>query len=130
MTTILLDTHVVIWWASESSRLSAAAIQAIESADALSVSGITWFELAWLSEQGRIRSPMPVRAWLDQLAENIETVSITPAIAATAVALLPSFPSDPADRLIYATAIERGWPLVTKDEQLRRHRHARTTVIW
>lgn len=73
---------------------------------------------------------MPVRAWLDQLAENIETVSITPAIAATAVALSPSFPSDPADRLIYATAIERGWPLVTKDEQLRRHRHARTTVIW
>lgn len=44
-----------------------------------------------------------------------------PAIAATAVGLPDTFPGDPADRLIYATAVERGWRLVTKDRRLRDH---------
>jgi PIN domain nuclease of toxin-antitoxin system len=32
--------------------------------------------------------------------------------------------------LIYATAIERGWELVTKDHRLRRHRHPRPITVW
>lgn len=36
------------------------------------------------------------------------TLAITPAISDTAVTLSSSFPGDPADRLIYATAVERG----------------------
>jgi PIN domain nuclease of toxin-antitoxin system len=44
---------------------------------------------------------------------------------------LPStFPGDPADRLVYATAAEHGWPLVTKDERLRSHRHPRRITVW
>jgi len=39
-------------------------------------------------------------------------------------------PGDPADRLIYATAIEHGWPLVTKDSRLRGHRHPRRLTVW
>jgi PIN domain nuclease of toxin-antitoxin system len=60
----------------------------------------------------------------------IRTVSITPAIAATAVSLPSSFPGDPADRLIYATAIEHGLRLVTKDVKLRSHPHPRPIAIW
>jgi len=41
---------------------------------------------------------------------------VTPAIATIAVKLPSSFPADPADRLIYAIAIEQGWPLITKEE--------------
>lgn len=57
-------------------------------------------------------------------------VGITPSVAATAVALPSSFPGDPADRLIYATAIEHGWRLVTKDRRLRSHRHPRPVTVW
>ena len=40
------------------------------------------------------------------------------------------FPADPADRLIYATAIESGSRLVTKDRRLREHRHPRPVALW
>ena len=47
------------------------------------------------------------------------------------VAALPSsFPGDPADRLIYATAIEHGLKLVTKDQKIRDHDGPRSLVIW
>jgi PIN domain nuclease of toxin-antitoxin system len=64
------------------------------------------------------------------LAVEVRTVGTTPAIAATAVSLPASFPRDPADRLIFATAIEHGWPLVTKDERLRDAAHGRVVAIW
>jgi PIN domain nuclease of toxin-antitoxin system len=73
---------------------------------------------------------IPIRSWLERLAEPLRTVAITPAIAASAATLPRSFPGDPADRLIYATAVEHGWPLVTKDRRLRRHRHPRPVAVW
>jgi PIN domain nuclease of toxin-antitoxin system len=130
VTTLLLDTHVLHWWASEPDRLSAVAIDAIESADELAVSAISWYELAWLARHDRITVAIPVRSWLDALATDIRTVPITPAIAATAVELPETFPGDPADRMIYATAVERGWELVSKDRRLRNHRHPRPVTIW
>jgi PIN domain nuclease of toxin-antitoxin system len=130
LTTILLDTHVVHWWSSEPARLSAAAAEAIVNADELSVAGISWFELAWLVERGRITAALPTRAWLEGLARQIRTIDATPAIAATAASLPRSFPQDPADRVIYATAIEHGLQLVTRDERMRRHRHPRQITVW
>jgi PIN domain nuclease of toxin-antitoxin system len=130
VTTLLLDTHALHWWASEPDRLSARAIEAIESADELAVSAISWYELAWLARHDRITVAIPVRSWLDALATDIRTVPITPAIAATAVELPETFPGDPADRMIYATAVERGWELVSKDRRLRNHRHPRPVTIW
>jgi len=55
---------------------------------------------------------------------------LTQAIAATAVSLPSSFPGDFADRLIYATAIEHGLRLVTKDRMLRAHRHPKPLALW
>jgi PIN domain nuclease of toxin-antitoxin system len=60
----------------------------------------------------------------------VRTIPVTPAIANTAVSLPSSFPGDPADRLIYATAIENGWQLITKDQRLREHRHPRRVALW
>lgn len=130
MTTVLLDSHVVHWWSAEPRRLSRIASRAVEQADVLAVAAITWFELAWLAEHERIQVTIPVRSWLQQLAEQVRTVGITPAVASTAVSLPSSFPGDPADRLIYATAIEHGWRLVTKDRRLRDHRHPRSVTTW
>jgi PIN domain nuclease of toxin-antitoxin system len=130
VTTVVVDTHVLHWWTAEPERLSRSAAAAVEGATEIAVAGITWFELAWLADHDRIVLDVPVRSWLDGLAADVRTIPISPAIAATALALPDSFLGDPADRLIYATAIEHGWRLVTKDRRLRSHRHARPITVW
>lgn len=121
---------MVQWWSAEPDRLSPAAKSAIAEADELVVAAITWFELAWMATHDRITLALPLRSWLAELDHRIQTVGVTPAIAATAATLPESFPGDPADRLIYASAIETGRLLVTKDRRLREHRHPRPLTIW
>jgi PIN domain nuclease of toxin-antitoxin system len=129
-TAVLLDTHVVHWWSAEPERISASARRALEAADEFTVAGVTWFELAWLVRRERILLSVPVRAWLDGLAANVRTLQITPAIAAAAAALPLSFPRDPTDRLIFATAVEHGFHLISKDTALREHGQPGVTVVW
>jgi PIN domain nuclease of toxin-antitoxin system len=130
MSAILLDTHVVHWWSAEPQRVSPAAGRAIEEAEELAVSAITWYELAWLARHERIVVNVPLRSWLMGLAAQVRTIAIAPAIADTAACLPSSFPSDPADRLIFATAIEHGLQLVTKDHAIRDHAHPRAVAVW
>lgn len=126
----MLDSHVLHWWSAEPDRLSTIARTAVLEADELAVASITWFELAWLAAHERIDVAIPISTWLDGLSAQVRTVGTTPAIALAAVMLPSSFPGDPADRLIYATAVEHGWPLVTKDRRLRDHRHPRPIAVW
>jgi PIN domain nuclease of toxin-antitoxin system len=126
----LLDTHVVHWWSAEPKRVSARARKALEGADELVIAAVSWYELAWLARHERIAVTVPIRAWLQGLAEQLRTIGITPAIADTAVNLPAAFPADPADRLIYATAIETGLELVTKDRAIRDHDKPRSLTVW
>jgi PIN domain nuclease of toxin-antitoxin system len=121
---------VVHWWSAEPERISRAAAKALSEADELAIAAISWFELAWLAEHERVVLTIPVRSWLEQLATRIRTIPLTPAIAATALSIPSSFPGDPADRLIYATAIEQGMRLVTKDRKLRAHRYPQPLAVW
>lgn len=130
MSAVLLDTHVVQWWSAEPKRVSARAAEALEAADELAVAAVSWFELAWLARHERIVVTVPVRSWLAGLAAQVRTLGITPAIADSAMALPSSFPGDPADRLIFATAIEHGLHLVTKDAAIRDYSHPRSVAIW
>lgn len=126
----LLDTHVVHWWSAEPKRVSARARKKLESADELVIAAISWYELAWLARHERISVTVPIRSWLQGLGEQVRTLGVTPAIADTAVNLPASFPGDPADRLIYATAIEHGIDLVTKDRKIRDHDKPRSLTVW
>lgn len=131
MSALLVDTHVLHWWSAEPERLSAAALDALDDAEELAVAAITWYELGWLARRGRISVSLPIGTWLGHLASSVRTAALSPAVAATAVELPHTFPGDPADRLIYATAVEYGWRLVTKDDRLRRHRGAPSVpTIW
>ncbi len=130
MAAVLLDTHAVHWWSSEPERLSRSARRVLKAADELLIAGISWYELAWLVERQRIVIEMPIRSWLDDLSAQLRTIGITPAIADSAAALPSSFPRDPTDRLIYATAIEHGLRLVTKDRAIREHDKPRSLVVW
>lgn len=130
MNAVLLDTHVVHWWSAEPKRVSKPARKVLEEADELVVAAISWYELAWLARHERIAVNVPIRTWLQGLAAQLRTIGVTPAIADTAVALPSSFPGDPADRMIYATAIEHGLDLVTKDRAIHDHEHPRSVVVW
>ena len=127
---MLLDTHAVHWASAEPERLSAAAARAVGEADQLAVASVTWYELAWLALNGRIVPQRPVGSWLDDLARSLITVALTPAIAVTACSLPGSFSGDPADRQIYATAANLGWPLVSKDRRLRDYAGDDVEVVW
>jgi PIN domain nuclease of toxin-antitoxin system len=130
VTTLLLDTHVLAWWAIESRELSPKAARAIARADELAVAGITWYELAWLVRHERIDLSRPLDSWLEDLSSQVRTVGLTPAIAVTAASLDGTLSGDPIDRLIVATAIEHGLTLVTKDERMRTYEYPRLAVVW
>lgn len=127
---VLLDTHVVLWWSTEPNRVSRRAKTALEGADELAVAAISWVELAWLARNERVVLSIPVRSWLDRLAAQLRTIGITPAIADTAVGLPSSFPPDPADRLIFATAVEHDLALVSKDRAIRDSGVPGARVVW
>jgi PIN domain nuclease of toxin-antitoxin system len=127
---VLLDTHVVHWWSAEPARVSDPARGALEAADELLVAAVSWYELAWLARNERIVLNVPIRSWLEGLSRQLRTIGLSPAVADAAVALPRSFPSDPADRLIYATAIEQGVRLLTKDGAIREQDRPRSLVVW
>ncbi len=130
MSAVVLDSHVLHWWSAEPSRVSPAAADFITAADELVVADITWLELALLAQRNRISLSIPLATWLERLARLVRSVPISPQIAAAAVALPSSHAGDPADRLIYATAAENGWPLVSKDSKFLGLADGNVDVIW
>jgi PIN domain nuclease of toxin-antitoxin system len=116
---LLLDTHTVLWWQAESDRLSHEARTHIEQASMRLVSPVTFWEVAMLIEKGRIELDRPTAAWVTDFlsTDRVNVAELTPTIAVAAGELI-SFHGDPADRMIVASAIAAGIPLVTKDDKI------------
>ena len=121
--TALLDTHILIWWLNESSRLSPAQQNVLSAADAgspLLVSDISLWEIAALWSLGRIELALPVRDWLDKAVAPplVRRQGISPAVAAELAILPESFHRDPANRILIATARVLGATLLTQDRRI------------
>ena len=120
---VLVDTHVLLWWIEDRGRLSPAQAEVVEAAGEgtpILVSDISLWEIAMLVHKGRIRLALPLRAWLERAVAPplVQRVGISPAVAAEVAALPESFHGDPADRILVATARVFGCTLVTADERI------------
>jgi PIN domain nuclease of toxin-antitoxin system len=113
---IVLDTHVFVWLALQSVKLSTDARAAIERASGLSIAAISLCEAAWLMARGGLRQPGAIAQALDRLVMRTGVVvhPLTPSVAGLAATLAPPFPPDSAERLIAATALVHALPLVTR----------------
>ena len=122
--TVLLDTHILLYWFGNRKELSKAQLRVIESVSAqhpLYVSEISLWEVATLFSLGRISLDLPVTEWLERAAAPplVARVGISPAIAGQTTTLPATFHRDPADRIIVSTAKVLGATLMTNDRRIR-----------
>jgi len=129
---ILVDTHIVVWLAFDQDQISRKARTAIDdarkNADGLAISDITLLELATLASKGRIRLDISIESFLQEVESRFVILPINGRACARAMGLPASYPKDPADRIIGATALVEGLFLLTADREIRRSRAVQT--IW
>lgn len=130
---IVLDTHAWIWFVNDPRQLSTPARRAAEEAmskRSIYISSISAWEVAMLSASGRIQLTLDVRDWIAK-SENLPFFNFVPvdnAIFMRSVFLPGPLHADPADRIIIATALMKGMPVVTKDEKIRKY--PKIKAIW
>jgi len=118
------DTHAVIWYIFGDARLSATARNTIEQIAAegnqVAFSSITLAEIVYLSERGRIDA-----ATLDRLLRAIDSENallvempfdrnIAQSLMRVERTQIPDLP----DRIIAATALYLGLPLISRDRRI------------
>jgi PIN domain nuclease of toxin-antitoxin system len=122
---LLFDTHALVWWLNDEPRLSRAQIQALErataSSESLSVSAISFWEIAKLIERGRLKLPRSLDQFFDEIESHpaVQLIPLSPRISIESTRLGARFHNDPADQIIAATARVHGLRLVTADGRIR-----------
>jgi PIN domain nuclease of toxin-antitoxin system len=117
------DTHIIIWDALKPDKLSVMAREALDMADhsdGIVFCDISFWEIAMLVAKNRVEISVSYLDFIDLVltARNITVQPITPRIADIVTTLPKEINSDPADRLIAATALSLGIPLITADKNL------------
>lgn len=128
---IVVDTHAVVWLTQERARLSEAADRALiegRKNGELAIADITLQEIALLVRRGRVTLGASLGSYLHFIESLFQIVPISGHIAERAVNFSRTFPNDPADRLIAATAVANGAYLVTRD--LKIHASKEVDCIW
>jgi PIN domain nuclease of toxin-antitoxin system len=115
---ILADTHALLWWVISRHLLSRRARDVLDNR-IVCVAGVTVFEIASLVHRGRVHLDAELVTWLENVIvlPKVVLLPLTMDVAVTA-AQLPDPVRNPIDRIIVATALLQGVPLVTKDRQI------------
>jgi len=133
MSALVADTHAVLWYLNQPDRLSRPAEAALDDAqragDPIYVASVSLVETAYLVEKGRLLESAYERliAELGRLDSGVVIVpldlSIAQAVRRVPRSAVPELP----DRIIAATALHLGLPLVTRDLAIQA---AHLPTIW
>ena len=123
---ILIDTHIWIWWESDSVRLRSSYRDLLSRADReFAVSIISCWEIAKLVQYGRLELDRPVAEWIAAALSRpgLQLLPLTPSIVVDSTQLPEPFHRDPADQIIVATARVHGISLLTEDSRILTYPH-------
>jgi PIN domain nuclease of toxin-antitoxin system len=113
--TLLLDTHVLLWWLADDPRLTPAVREAMaDPTSTVLVSAVTAWEMAIKAALGKLTVPDGLTRQLTQEGFTELPVTLEDGLAAGA---LPRHHSDPFDRMLIAQATRRRFVVVTADRR-------------
>ncbi|MFQ5401108.1 MAG: type II toxin-antitoxin system VapC family toxin [Anaerolineae bacterium] len=119
----LFDTHALIFWTNKTS-VSEEFIRFFDKQarqGALHVSSITFWEIAFLVQKGKLAIP-DIHAWKNELLNQTNIRLINPSAAEMIDStLLPHHHKDPFDRLLIAQANHNNLILVTQDQRIQEY---------
>jgi len=119
MSRLLLDTNVLLWTSYSPSELTSTAREAIESANDLCFSLVSFWEIAIKFSRSGFRDLRVREDWHETLFEELQRHGfrkITLEVShCSRVQALPYHHKDPFDRLLISQAIEERCSLVTSD---------------
>jgi PIN domain nuclease of toxin-antitoxin system len=124
LVTAVFDTHVWVWAAAGDAR----AEKLSEFSGTAIISAISQWEVSMLSMKGHLKLLPDEETWF---SANLEPpISLAPLTAEISMVScrLPDFHGDPADRIIVATAVVLGIPLITADEKIIRWNEAQKLI--
>ncbi|OGT91545.1 MAG: hypothetical protein A2286_04780 [Gammaproteobacteria bacterium RIFOXYA12_FULL_61_12] len=114
---LLLDTHALLWWLADDSRLKPEAREQIaHPSNLVHVSAATVWEVGIKQQLGKLKAPEHLVDIIQE--EGFETLAITAAHAHEA-ARLPMHHRDPFGRMLIAQARMEGLELMTHDEVIQ-----------
>lgn len=115
---LLLDTHILIWWATDDPKLPAdCRTLLLEEKNFVYFSSLSIWEVAIKHGKGHLALPSSLLYKESKKAGLLE-LPFTASHAAR-VEKLPEFHSDPFDRGLIAQALETPLLLVSQDERVR-----------
>ncbi|MDB5455620.1 MAG: PilT protein domain protein [Caulobacter sp.] len=113
--TLLIDTHVLIWWLTEPEKLSSRSVEMINSVDAdVRVSAVSGYEIEFKRPTDPLLQRLPSDLEAAITDEGFNWRPIEPADAIVA-GRLPRYHRDPWDRLLIAQAMVSQIPIMTAD---------------
>ncbi|MCX5963583.1 MAG: PIN domain-containing protein [Cyanobacteria bacterium] len=125
MSSIVIDTHTLIWYLTQSPKISTLAIDRINQANQnnlpVLIASITLIELIYLSEKQRIPA-FPLQQFfteLDTPNSPFSIISLTLDIAQSLRQIRRGEVPELPDRIITATAHAINLPLITCDHKIR-----------
>jgi len=135
MSAVVSDTHALLWYLSNSSKLSPDALDAFQNAEQkgfpVYVPAIILVELRYLVEKGRDIVESDFQLVVGNLNSPLSALTFAPLTQATTEDLeqIPrNIVPDMPDRLIAATAYNLDLPLISKDASIRNLQNLR--IIW
>jgi len=120
---LLLDTHSLLWWATDRAKLSPAALAVCEDpSNTLLLSVVSVWEIQIKAQLGKLALTIPLATLIDrELNTNDVTLLRVELAHVLALDTLPAYHKDPFDRLLIAQAQIEGATLVTSDSVFARY---------